>query len=164
MTSAHKQQLKAWIAAALWLGLIAGESTNLGSADNTSRILYPLLHLLIGLDPFRFETWHFYIRKCGHFVGYFMLSWLLFRAWKATLPSATRSWTLRWAGIAFFMTALVASLDEWHQTFLPSRTGTFRDVVLDSTAAFVGQAVIFLWLYLKNRGRGTAAPQLRGAD
>jgi len=44
------------------------------------------------------------------------------------------------------MTALVASLDEWHQTFLPSRTGTIRDVVLDSAAALGAQVLLFLWL------------------
>ncbi len=160
MTPTHKQQLKAWIAAALWIGLIAGESTNLGSADNTSRILYPLLHFLVGLDPFRFETWHFYIRKSGHFIGYFMLSWLLFRAWKATLPSASGKWSLRWAAAAFLMTVVVSSLDEWHQTFLPSRTGTWHDVVLDSTAALVAQIVIFLWLYVKDHNQHSPAAQL----
>ena len=163
MTSVHSQQLKAWIAAALWLGLIAGESTNLGSADNTSKILYPLLHFLLGLDPFRFESWHFYIRKSGHFIGYFMLSWLLFRAWKVTLPRMNTSWSIQWASIAFFVSALVSSLDEWHQTFLPSRTGTFRDVVLDSTAALVAQIVIFLWFYAKDRGRRGPSPPLREA-
>jgi VanZ family protein len=34
-------------------------------------------------------------------------------------------------------------LDEWHQSLLPSRTGTFRDVILDSTAGLVGQIVLF---------------------
>lgn len=47
------------------------------------------------------------------------------------------------------MTALVASLDEWHQTYLPSRTGTIWDVVLDSLAALAMQVVI--WLVLKPR-------------
>jgi VanZ family protein len=44
------------------------------------------------------------------------------------------------------MTVLVASLDEWHQTFIPSRTGTVRDVILDSGAALTAQIVIFLLL------------------
>ena len=51
---------------------------------------------------------------------------------------------MRWAAIAFFMSVVVASLDEWHQTFLPSRTGLFSDVVLDSTAALVAQVVIMI--------------------
>ena len=81
MNPAQKHLLKTWVAAILWLGLIAGESSNLASAENTSRILYAPLHFLFGVDPAHFPIWHFLIRKTGHFVGYFTLSWLLFRAW-----------------------------------------------------------------------------------
>jgi VanZ family protein len=157
LTSDQKELLKAWIAALLWIALIAIESTDTFSAEHTGRFLYPLLHFLIGLDLVRFEVWHHYIRKTGHFVGYFSLSFFLFRAWRATLhlPWAPR-WALRWAAIAFFMSALVASLDEWHQTFLPSRTGAFRDVVLDSCGALTAQVVIFLFLTWKPRRMSTA--------
>ncbi len=154
MNPVRKQALKAWIAALLWLGLIVGESTNYGSAENTSRIIYPILHFLMGLDPFRFLVWHFYIRKTGHFVGYFMLSVLFFRAWRATLPlPGVFRWSLQWARIAFFMSALVATMDEWHQTYLASRTGSLRDVLLDSTAALTAQIMIFIVL----RGAGALA-------
>jgi len=54
------------------------------------------------------------------------------------------------------MSVLVASLDEWHQSFLSSRTAEVSDVVLDSCAALVAQLVIF-W-YLRTRsGQMTAA-------
>ena len=154
MTPDQKQALKTWIAAFLWLVVIAIESSDLGSAEHTSRLLYPMLHFLIGLDRLRFAVWHHYIRKIGHFVGYFALSVLLFRAWRATLrlPQA-EAWALRWAGIAFFMSATVAGLDEWHQTFLPSRTGALRDVFLDSAAALTAQVLIFLFLYASNSAR-----------
>ena len=147
MNPAKKKLLKEWIAAGLWLGLIAVESTNLLSATNTSRILYPIFHFFTGVDPVRFVLWDYYIRKIGHFVGYFGLSVLLFRSWRATLPFADPSpWSMQWARISFFMTALVASLDEWHQTYLNSRSGSLRDVVLDSSAALIAQILIFLLL------------------
>jgi VanZ family protein len=146
----QKQLVKTWIAALLWIALIAIESTDTFSAEHTSRLLYPILHFLMGLDLARFEVWHYYIRKTGHFVGYFALSFFLFRAWRATLrlPWAPR-WALRWAAIAFFMSAVVASLDEWHQSFLPSRTGAFSDVMLDSFAALTAQVLIFVFLTWK---------------
>jgi len=152
LTPDQKQLLKTWIAALLWMAIIAIESTDWLSSEHTSRILYPLLHFLLGLDLVRFEVWHHYIRKSGHFVGYFALSFFLFRAWRATLhlPWAPR-WVLRWAAIAFFMSVLVASLDEWHQTFLPSRTGAISDVLLDSSAALTAQVLIFLYLTWKPR-------------
>jgi VanZ family protein len=144
----------AWIAAILWLIVIAIESTALLSAHNTSRILYPVLHFLFGMDWDRFEIWHFYIRKSGHVVGYAILSVLLFRAWRATLPAMSNTkWTPRWATIAILGTALVASLDEWHQSFIPSRTGRWQDVVLDTCAGIGVQALIFLWwIWRRNKG------------
>ncbi|HLW85512.1 MAG TPA: VanZ family protein [Candidatus Sulfotelmatobacter sp.] len=147
MSSDRHQALKAWITAILWLIVIALESTSLGAASNTSRILYPLLHFLLGLDPFRFEHWHFFIRKGGHVFGYGMLSLLLFRAWRETLrlPGAA-NWTLRWANLAVLGTMLVASLDEYHQSFNPLRTGSVRDVILDTCAGLAVQILVFVWV------------------
>jgi VanZ family protein len=149
LNSTRHEALKAWILAILWLIVIAIESTALLSAHNTSRILYPLLHFVFGVNFRQFESWHFYIRKTGHFVGYAVLSILLFRAWRATLPVLENvKWTLRWATIAILGTAFVASLDEWHQTFLPSRTGRWQDVVLDTCGGLAAQILVFLWLKL----------------
>ena len=146
-----------WVAAGLWLAVIAIESTTYLSSEYTGRFLYPILHFLFGLNWRQFAVWHHYIRKTGHFVGYFVLSVLLFRAWKATLRLPVL-WTLRWSGIAFFMSAMVASMDEWHQTYLPSRTGAISDVVLDSSAALTAQIVIFLLLRRKSGQTIAAAP------
>lgn len=162
MNRAHKEIYKTWLAAGLWLALIGVESTDWLSASNTSRFLYPLLHWLTNVDAVTFMTWNYYIRKFGHVVGYFALSLLLFRAWKATIPVQGARWSIEWARIAFFMTALVASLDEWHQAFIPSRTGNLHDVVLDSSAAFAAQLLIFLWFYFRRptipaAARGTSA-------
>lgn len=134
----------------MWLVVIAIESTAYLSSEYTSRFLYPILHFLFGIDWARFLVWHHYIRKSGHFVGYFTLSVLLFRAWKASLrlPSA---WAWRWAGIAWVMSAFVASLDEWHQSYLASRTGVFSDVVLDSTGALVAQAATYFYWRIRSR-------------
>ena len=156
MNSSQKQILKTWAAAGLWLGLIAVESTSWLSADNTSRILYPIFHFFTGVDPIRFQVWDYYIRKVGHFVGYFGLSWLLFRAWRLTL-SRPVNWSINWAAIALIMSAFVAALDEWHQTHLVSRTGSLHDVLLDSTAALAAQILIFYWMRRREPMRATAA-------
>jgi len=144
LTSEHKQALKAWVAAGLWLGLIALESTSYASAANTGRFLYPLFHFFFGVSVTDFAGWNGHLRKIGHFVGYFTLSLLMFRAWKTTWPAPGRCWKWRWAAIAFVVAAGVASLDEWHQTFLSSRTGTIHDVILDSAAALTAQAIIYV--------------------
>jgi VanZ family protein len=141
--------LKAWIAAILWLIVIAMESTSLASSANTSRILYPVLHFLFGIGWERFEIWHFFLRKGGHVFGYGLLSILLFRAWRETLPAVGNpKWTFRWANISVLGTALVASLDEWHQSYIPSRMGSVQDVILDTCAAIGAQVLVFLWVIL----------------
>ena len=139
-----------WLPSAIWLAVITTESTNLGSASNTSRILYPIFHFLFDMDPARFAVWHAVLRKTGHFVGYFTLSVLLFRSWRASFPRLSTRWCLQWATLAFLCTSLVAILDEWHQGFLPSRTGTFRDVILDSSAGLVAQIALFAILQVQS--------------
>jgi len=138
--------LKVWLPSVIWLAVIVTESTNLGSSEHTGQILYPIFHYLFGMSRDRFAVLHAVLRKTGHFVGYFTLSVLLFRSWRGTFPRLSTRWCLQWATLAFAGTALVSALDEFHQTFLPSRTGTFHDVVLDSTAALVAQFVIFVML------------------
>jgi VanZ family protein len=146
-----------WLPSVIWLAVIVIESTNLGSSEHTSRILYPIFHYLFGMGPQRFEVLHVILRKTGHFVGYATLSILLFRSWRGTFPRLSTRWCLQWAMLAFVCTALVASFDEFHQTFLPSRTGMFRDVVLDSVAALAAQIVIFMILRKRNtRTQGAA--------
>jgi VanZ family protein len=132
-----------WLPSALWLAVIAVESTNLGSAEHTGQILYPILHFVFNLDPARFAVWHAVLRKTGHVVGYFTLSVLLFRSWRATFPRLSTRWCLQWATVAFLCACLVAMLDEWHQSVSPSRTGTVRDVILDGTAVLVAQIALF---------------------
>jgi VanZ family protein len=73
---------------------------------------------------------------------------LLFRAWRETLSSLEDlKWTFRWATLAVLGTALVASLDEWHQSYLPSRTGTPWDVLLDTSAAIAAQILLSLYYW-----------------
>ena len=152
MRSSRNEVLKAWIAAILWMIVIAIESTAWLSSGNTSHFLYPFFHYLFGMDLEQFEHWHHYIRKGGHVVGYGILSILLFRAWRATLPAPGNvKWAWRWANIALLATALVASLDEWHQSYIPSRTGRWQDVVLDTWAGLAAQVLLFLWAWLMSK-------------
>jgi VanZ family protein len=158
LSSDRHHALKAWIALILWLIVIAIESTTYLSSQETSRFLYPILHFLFGIDWATFEPLHAFLRKCGHVFGYGLLSILLFRAWRETLPRFDGAkWTARWAAIAVFGTAFVATLDEWHQSYIPSRTGTYRDVILDTCAGLVAQFAIFLYHQrTRNRTAGSA--------
>jgi VanZ family protein len=146
LTPSTKRILKVWLPSAAWLVVIAIESTNVGSSEHTGWLLYPIFHFLFNVSTTRFAMWHAVLRKTGHFVGYFTLSVLLFRSWRATFPRLSTQWCMQWATVALLSTSLVAMLDEWHQTFLPSRTGTVHDVILDSAAALVAQIALFVVL------------------
>ena len=84
---------------------------------------------------------HHILRKCGHFFayGFIGLAWL--RAWWMTMPKS-RFFTD--AALALFGTGLIASCDEFHQTFIPSRTGTPVDVMLDTAGACA--MCLLVWL------------------
>lgn len=165
-SSSQHDLLKKWIAAILWIGVIGIESSDLMSSNNTGTFLYSLLAPLLGhIDPMWFGKLHAVLRKLGHFVGYAILSFLLFRAWRATLKVGQPTpWTFRWAAISFLMTAFVATLDEWHQAFLPSRTGTYKDVLLDSSAALCVQVALFFLFSHRPIGGAVPARVERKAD
>jgi VanZ family protein len=138
--------LLAWLPTLLWLGAIAAFSTDLFSATHTGRILMRILHTVYGqISSHQFEELHFLIRKTAHFTVYGTLGCLAFLAWRKTLPAPQR-WTWGWTGLAMTVVFVAASLDEFHQTFVPSRTGNSRDVLLDLVGALFFQIVIALFL------------------
>ena len=138
--------LRAWWPAAVWIGLISIESTDMFSSHNTGSLLYYLLTRLFGeINFYSFLVFHHYLRKTGHVVGYGMLALLLLRGWRATLGAANEV-LLRTALLAWIGTAFVAAMDEWHQSFIPSRTGAVRDVILDSVAGLTFLIVAYFWL------------------
>ena len=72
------------------------------------------------------------------------LLWL--RAWWMSLP---RAGFLLDASLALLGTAIVASADEFHQSFLPNRTGVPSDVLLDCCGAIVLQLLAYLYLRIR---------------
>ena len=138
--------MRAWWPAMVWIGLISIESSDAFSSQNTGSMLYALLTRLFGqINPHEFEVFHHYLRKTGHVVGYGMLALLLLRGWRMTIGPA-RAWLNKMLLLSWVGTAFVASMDEWHQTFIPSRTGTVHDVILDSIAGFAFLLAAYLWL------------------
>jgi VanZ family protein len=142
----------AWLPTLLWLCVLALFSTDIFSAEHTARVLTKIFYALFGgIAGHGFGLVHFLIRKSAHFMSYGLLSALSFFSWRATLP-ALRRWSFRWCELALLLTLLAASLDEFHQTFVSSRTGNYRDVILDMAGALFFQLVLALWL----RRRGPA--------
>jgi VanZ family protein len=127
--------IRIWWPVAFMITVILAESTAALGADNTSGPLRYLFEAIFGhVSDDRWEIIHHYIRKTGHFVGYGLvgLSWL--RAWRMTWPG----WRFRIdAALAMLATAVIASSDEFHQSFLPNRTSSPWDVLIDCSGALV---------------------------
>src|SRR5439155_20193317 len=76
-----KSFLKYWLALPIWLSVIFVGSTNLMSAEHTSRFVVPfLLWLKPGMSPHTIWVILVLIRKCAHVTEYAVLALLLWRA------------------------------------------------------------------------------------
>src|ERR1700735_4285942 len=135
-----------WIPALIGIAVILVESTATMSAENTSRWLLPLWIKIFGpISPERWEVVHHYIRKTGHFTGYGMVSLGFFDSWRVTMEQRWTDLRMRFrnsAGLAVLSTLLLASWDEWHQSLLPNRTSSVRDVGIDFCGAIAAQLVL----------------------
>lgn len=77
----------------------------------------------------------FYTRKGFHVIGYFLATCILYRAVKVT-PGLKKHPYL----FAFLLTLLFAIIDEWYQLYLPFRSGSIYDVLIDTVG--IGLALI----------------------
>jgi VanZ family protein len=116
----------------VWMALIWGLSTDVGSADNTSGVVVWIATALFPqATPAQIELAHGLIRKLGHLTEYAVLAALWFRA----LHTGRRLQSTPSALAALAISAAWAIADELHQTLVPSRTASPLDVLLDTTGA-----------------------------
>jgi VanZ family protein len=146
----------AWVPVFFGLIVIGIESTAMMSGANTGRWLLDICHALWGYqDQSAIDTSNAVLRKMGHFCGYGILGLLFRRAWYRTVPLFLR-WSrsqLRFAaaGIAVWSVFGVACMDEWHQSFLPGRTSSVYDVLLDTCGAILFNAVLLFVIARRRR-------------
>ena len=129
--------VKYWLPVLIWLGVIFVGSTSVMSAEQTSRYIVPfLLWLKPGMSPKAIWTIVVVVRKSAHAIEYAVLALLLWRALRSVPTVRTRTFVV--FGAVLLGCALVAVSDEFHQTFVKSRTPSVRDVLLDVGGAFLG--------------------------
>ena len=154
------RRLTPWLPAIAWAILISWASTDMFSASHTSQFIIAALH---GLFPRAsaetLDRLHFFIRKSAHFTEYFAFSFLLLRA----IRGENRGWQLRWAIVALAIAAGYSALDEFHQSFVPSRTASPWDSLLDTTGAATAQVLLWLWFRFHARNSIEAAEEVAPA-
>ncbi len=158
MYSAQGISLRArtWVPAAIWLGFIFLMSTGAFSSRHTSAVIEAVVRLFShGISFNTIGAIDEMARKCAHVTEYFVLGVLLFRAFHQSFRGE-RVWMS--ALLAMAALALYAASDEFHQTFVPSRTPSVADAALDSAGGLIAQAACVLRWKKRNLSRKECNP------
>lgn len=145
--------LKRWWPAIAWAIVISLFSTHAFTSENTGRYIIPALHWFLPHSPMAtLAAIHHYIRKTGHVTEYFILSLLLLRG----IRGERKGMRLSWAFAAIGLVLCHASLDEFHQRFVPGRTPAVSDVMLDTCGGVIAQLAVGVAAIWKRRERDSA--------
>jgi VanZ family protein len=126
--------LSRYLPLVVWLVFISFASSDSFNAANTSRIIGPLvLWLFPNTSPETLATIHFITRKVAHFTEYAILGFLAARAFRIHQ---------RWFLISLLLIVAYALIDEYHQSFVPSRTASILDSFIDMAGGL--SALIFV--------------------
>jgi VanZ family protein len=129
--------LKYWLPVFIWLGVIFAGSTEIFSAEQTSRYLVPFLRWLNPqISPDRINAIHSALRKLGHLIEYAIMAALFWRALRDGTNLGTKMSLLFIA--VWFVCLIIAATDEFHQSFVASRTASPHDVLIDVCGALIG--------------------------
>jgi VanZ family protein len=129
-----------WLPPFLWMGFLFPTNDTL-TVSSTSRIIVPIIRwFLPHASQETIETLHVLVRKFTHFFEYALLAFLLFRAFHGR----NKSWQWQWVLYAGIIAIGYGALDEFLQTLLPSRTGSFYDWMINSAGAVLSLSVLFL--------------------
>lgn len=124
----------------VWLAFISFASSDNFSASNTSRIIGPLiLRLFPNTSPETLAVIHFIVRKIAHFTEYAILGFLAARAFRTSPRPAINQ---RWFLICLTLIIVYALMDEYHQTFVPSRTPSIYDSMIDVTGGLIALLIV----------------------
>ncbi len=119
-----------WIPAVFWAGLIF--------------YLSSIPNLQSGLEQ------DFILRKLAHVFEYFVLALLVaFGILKGKINNLTKKKAIT----IFILTFLYAVSDEIHQSFVPTRNGSFKDVLIDSFGILLAVFVLFYKFKLASRAK-----------
>jgi len=139
--------IKFWLPVVLWMALIFLGSTDLMSAEHTSRFITPFLRWLMpDISTAAIAQVHFYVRKAAHLTEYAVLALLLLRALRPALDGFRSR-----ATVTLICAVLFAAVDEFHQSFVASRTASFGDVSIDSLGAIVGLLICGMTYFVRSR-------------
>ena len=134
----NRKAVIAWLAVFMWMGVIFYFSHQPGdvSGETSGRIVEMISGAVTTVLPFvdiPEEGLHFVIRKGAHFSVYAVLGLLSFNAFLQSGVKGKKALFFAW-----LLATAYAGVDEYHQTFIPGRSGEVTDVMIDSAGAITG--------------------------
>jgi len=133
-----------WLPAITVAFLISALSSRYFSSERTAREIFPVLRWLFPhATTDTLYLLHLGIRKLAHVTEYGLFSVCVFLGVRA----GRSGWRLNWALLTMAIAVAYAMLDEWHQSFVPLRQASPRDVALDALGALLAQFLV--WAYAK---------------
>jgi len=147
--------IKYWLPVLAWMAMIFIASTRMLSADQTSRIIGPVLRFFFpDIEDAAIQSVQFAFRKAAHATEYAVLALLVWRARVKPSRGDHRPWSWNEAGIAFAVSLAYAISDEIHQNYVPSRQGMASDVVIDAAGAAAALLLLRALAGWRNRQAG----------
>ena len=128
--------VKFWLPVVLWMLVIFGASTKMGSPQYTSRFIGPIVRFFVpDISDHALAKVHYCVRKTSHFIEYAILALLLARALCVESSSTSHKKEIL---LAILLCAFYAASDELHQEFVKGREASVTDVLLDTGGATFG--------------------------
>ena len=132
-----------WMLVIFWFSAqVADDSQEM--SDFFVRLLDALFSLDIMKNEIIQDMTSFLVRKAAHMSEYAILAILL----GLTIREYKKE---PWLLLALTATAAYAATDEFHQLFVPGRSGQLKDVLIDTAGGALGLGLLALILYLKRR-------------
>lgn len=127
----------------LWAAIIFGASTGLMSGAHTNSIVRPVL---IWLFPHASEATlqlvhDVVLRKGAHLTEYAIFALLAARAFRTSSHESVRS---HWFLVSLLLVTIYALSDEFHQSFVHSRTPSIYDSLIDICGGLIALSLLAL--------------------
>lgn len=117
------------------------------SGNLSGSIMEKVLAFIGNFTSREFDTniLEYLIRKSAHFFVYFVLGILSINALRLSKVKGYKAFV-----IVFIICVLYAASDEFHQSFIPGRSGELKDVAIDSLGSSFGLLIYALFKRYRN--------------
>ncbi len=141
----NKKKLLKWIILIIWLGVIFAFSHQANSGEITKNIIADTIEIKVEQKTeSTLDIINYVIRKSAHISEYIILTIVIFSLASEYTKNNKKIIIYGLIGCLIF-----ASLDEFHQYFIPGRSALVTDVLIDFIGAIV--ALILYKLLLKSK-------------